>query len=103
MRVDERVHDSELRLRVQELLDLVLPEAPTTGYGWVLVASGEPVCRLEEDDFVPPSTTAPGASGRHRWTFRAIREGRTAIELHYARAFETTPPARLFRVRVAVD
>lgn len=103
MRVDERAHDSALRLRVQELLELVLAETPTTGHRWQLVASGEPVCRLEEDDFVAPSAAAPGAPGRHRWAFRAVAPGESAIELHYARAFEPGPPARRFRVSVVVE
>jgi predicted secreted protein len=103
MRVDERSHASELRLRLQDLLEVVLPETPTTGFTWHLVAAGEPTCRLEQDDFVPPSAATLGAPGRHRWTFRAVAPGEGAIELHHARAFEATEPERRFRLRVVVE
>ncbi len=53
-------------------LEIVLSEAPTTGQAWRVIASGEPICRLEDDAFVAPSTAAPGEPKQHTFVFRTI-------------------------------
>src|ERR1700694_4044774 len=89
MRVDESASGSELRLRAGERLEVVLAEAPTTGYRWRLVSEGAPACRRDSDRFeAPPSATA-GGPGRYTltFTFASVQPGAGEIELTCARTF----------------
>ena len=55
---------------------------------------------------MPPGSTAPvvGAPGTEVFTFRAVQAGRFDLLLEYRRSFEPNePPARTFRVTVAID
>jgi predicted secreted protein len=85
------------------LPEIVLSEAPTTGHAWRVIASGEPMCRLEDDAFVAPSTAATGAPGQHTFVFRTIGPGTGAIELHYLSGLTASPPSQRFRVSVLVE
>lgn len=103
MRVDELASSTEVRLPVDDPLEIVLAEAPTTGHGWRVIAAGDPVVQLESDAFAPPAGTISGAAGAHTWRFRAVRRGTAALELHYVHLFQAGPPARRFLLRVTVS
>jgi predicted secreted protein len=102
MRVDESASGSELRLRAGERLEVVLAEAPTTGYRWRLVSEGAPACRRDSDRFEAPPSATPGAPGRHTFTFGGVQPGAGEIELTCARTFGGGEPARRFTVRAVV-
>ena len=87
-----------------ETLEVRLASNPTTGYRWALAS---PVEHLDlvggNASFEPPATALPGAGGHEIFLFRAKTAGRAAIELRYARTWETeAAPARVYRLTVDV-
>jgi len=102
MRVDETANGNEVRMKVGEMLEVVLAETRATGYRWKVASDGAPVCRLERDRFEAPSAT-PGAPARHTWTFTAVQAGAATIELAYARSFGSAEAARRFTLRVVAQ
>ena len=103
MRVDDSASGSGLTLRMGETLEVVLGETRTTGYRWLLVSNGAPVCRVESEASEPPSSPKPGAPGRHVFAFTGVERGAGVVELVYARPFGGGEPARRFSVAVAVE
>jgi predicted secreted protein len=76
---------------------------PATGYSWALVGHADPrVVTLIETDFVPPATSAAGALGRQRWTFRLVGPGTATITFGYGRTWANTPAERATMFNVVV-
>jgi len=73
--------------RVGAVIELRLPENPTTGFRWRLAAAGEPVCMLAGDAFTPAGKK-PGQSGTHVWRFQITAAGEAKIEMHSRRGWE---------------
>src|ERR1035441_4739505 len=62
---------------------------PTTGYQWVLAkAPDEKLAKLLRSDYKRPDSKLVGAGGDMVWTFRALTEGQTQVELNYVRPWE---------------
>jgi inhibitor of cysteine peptidase len=68
---------------------ITLVSNPTTGYRWDLdkPIDGKLV-QLVTNDYVRPNTTLIGAGGKQVWTFKAVAEGKTQIDLKYFRSWE---------------
>jgi len=88
---------------------IVLKSNPTTGYSWQLAEPlDEDIVELVSSEFEKKTPEAGeeeivGAPGEEVWTFEAIGEGNTEIELEYVRPWETdTPPeeTKTFEVEV---
>jgi inhibitor of cysteine peptidase len=102
VQVGEADNGREVELQLQQLLRVTLPEAPTTGFRWVLRSPIEGVLSLVENGFESPSG-APGAAARRNWDFRAVRAGVAAIVIEYRRSWERAAgPARSFSVTARV-
>jgi inhibitor of cysteine peptidase len=102
VRVGENDSGQEIALRIGQILEIRLPENPTTGFRWRHGSRGEPACVLDGDSF-EPMEGPPGTGGANRWLFRAERVGVSAIELFYERKWEQErKAARIFRLRVSV-
>jgi inhibitor of cysteine peptidase len=98
--IDELSNGTSVIVRESDELELSLPENPTTGYGWNLQSSGEPVCQLVNTAFHSPSERI-GQGGQRRWLFRVVSSGVADIKLSYRRPFErNTSPANVFKVRI---
>jgi inhibitor of cysteine peptidase len=98
--VDASANGEHVTVQVDETVQLLLPETPTTGYRWRVISSGEPVTELVEDRFQPPAEGA-GRSGSHLWVFRVRQPGYASIELQQTRAWERDPtPVETFRIRL---
>jgi inhibitor of cysteine peptidase len=80
---------------------VLLPENPTTGYGWVLRDVPEQL-ELASNEYVPPQSTAPGAGGERRVELVASRPGQARIELALERPWEDEAAER-FELLVKVD
>src|ERR1019366_8815865 len=62
---------------------------PTTGYQWVLAkAPDEKLAKLLKSEFKRLDLKLVGAGGEMIWTFKALAEGTTRMELNYIRPWE---------------
>ena len=89
--------------RPGDFATIELAADPSNGYSWMLVGHADPrVVTLIESDFVPPPTSAAGAQGRQRWTFRLVGPGTATITLGYGRTWANAPAekATMFSVTV---
>ena len=106
VQVDERADRTDIELPVGQMLEVSLPENPTTGYRWQVAQGGEPVCSLVRDAFDPPGDRDGGQrlgrAGRHRWQLRAAHPGVGQIELVSRRPWGDQPAARRFTLTVRV-
>ena len=88
---------------VGDFATIELGADPATGYSWGLVGHADArVVTLIESDFVPPPTSAAGAQGHQRWTFRLVGPGTATITFGYGRTWANTPAekATMFSVTV---
>jgi len=100
MHFNERDDGREVQVSAGQTFEIFLTEARTTGFRWIIISSGEPVCRMVKDSFDSPSTT-PGQSGTHQWDFKVDTRGTAIIELAYQRQWQDkSPPARTYTLRV---
>jgi inhibitor of cysteine peptidase len=101
--VDASANGEQVTVQVDETLQLLLPETPTTGYRWRVISNGEPVTELVEDRFQLPAEGA-GQPGRHLWVFRVRQPGHASIALHQTRAWEPAPtPIETFTLDVTAE
>lgn len=102
MQYDERANGHQIGAKLNEELEISLPETRTAGYRWVTKSTGEPVCRLLQET-ARPNPTGVGGTGQHLWQFRAVAAGTGEIEFHYLRPWENSAaPARTFILKVRV-
>ena len=95
------------RLALDGSLIVALTSNPSTGFAWsVSERSGRGLVLTGPPAYLPGGATAPvvGAAGTEVFTFRAVESGTFQVVLEYRRSFEPNePPARTFRVTVAID
>ena len=100
--IDESSSGRQLDLTLGQTFEISLRENPSTGFRWILEASGEPICALIGDSFTPAGGS-PGAGGVHRWRFEAVQVGQSRIALTYQRPWEQSKPsASTFTLRIDV-
>jgi inhibitor of cysteine peptidase len=84
---------------VGERVVVRVEETPTTGYQWEVVDPPSAI-EVEGSSFEPPSSGAPGASGRRTITLRATEAGTHRLRIERRRAWE---PAAAETLEVVVD
>jgi inhibitor of cysteine peptidase len=68
---------------------IVIASNRTTGFSWqVAKPLDEKVIKLVGSGYLPSKVDLDGAGGKEVWTFIAVAEGRTAIQLKYVRPWE---------------
>jgi inhibitor of cysteine peptidase len=97
--LNETADGSAVAVSVGDYVEVTLAENRTTGYRWNLQETGEPVCDLVDDEFIP-SGESPGANGNRRWRFKVIRAGAAAVEMLYLRPWESAPSVRRFGILI---
>ena len=103
LQLNESSNDQEIELPRGQQFEIRLPENPTTGFRWKMVANGEPACKTLEDFYEPPDVLTHGQEGAHYWRFEAAQAGDGNIELVYQRSWEQGKnPARRFTLNVRV-
>jgi inhibitor of cysteine peptidase len=103
LRLDEDSNGREISLRQNQVVEIRLPENPTTGYRWMVISTGDPACSLTSDSYDAPSSTLLGKTGTRTLRFKAAKAGRGKIELVYRRPWEqAAPPARTFIIYIRV-
>lgn len=73
-----------------------LQSNPTTGYLWRFAKPpDEKLLKLVRTQYKAPQSKLVGAGGIEVWTFKALAEGKTPLELNYQRPWEKSiPPAQ---------
>jgi inhibitor of cysteine peptidase len=100
--IGEAENGQTIAIPVGELLEIALPESPSTGYGWQLRAAETAHYVLRGDTYegLPGGI---GQGGTHRWQFAALQPGLDTIALEYRRPWETSrPPARTYTVTLQI-
>jgi len=86
---------STIETTVGQDIVIALESNPTTGYGWQVGGRVDSAIVAQiSSDYEPSPSTALGAGGHQRWTFRAVGRGTTTIRLDYARPWELTSPVK---------
>jgi inhibitor of cysteine peptidase len=78
-----------IELAAGEVLAIVLPANPTTGYGWQAEADTTYLALLSQE--FEPGGPGVGAGGREVLQLRALQPGSTDLRLHYRRPWEGQP------------
>jgi inhibitor of cysteine peptidase len=103
MRLGEAANGSTVALTPGETVELCLPETPTTGYRWQVVADGSPVCAVAGAPAAAPPSSVPGRIGERCWTVTAMRAGTGEIELERRRSWDSAAePGAVFRLHIRV-
>lgn len=96
-----------VELQAGDVLDVLLPCDPSTGYKWDVVTIDAAVLEPQRGTtFVADSAAAgmTGVPGTITMSFAALRTGRTTLQLVYHRTFGfDTSPADAFEVTVVVN
>lgn len=101
--LSEQDHGKDMKLGRGDKLTLTLPTQPGTGYAWTIAMDPAPRLELEGKPEISPGTGAQGGRiDQISFRFTAKSKGTTDLELHYSRAWEKTPPLKVFRLHCEV-
>ena len=103
VRLDQTADQREIVLRPRQMLEITLPENPTTGFRWEIRTPGTPMCADRGSSFDAPSGGGLGTGGARRFLFEAVQIGVCQFVLVYRRSWEDKPPARTFNLTVRVE
>lgn len=82
----------EISVRTNGLIEVALPETPTSGYVWVIHRIDADYLKLEYEGYVPrpkPAKPVMGAREKKIFVFRALlKEGETKLEIWLRRPWE---------------
>jgi len=92
---------SQFQMSVDDLLEVVLRENPTTGYRWDITQIPNNV-ELRHSRFSGSPEGAIGASGLRTVSLRAIHPGQGRLELMLVRKWEPTAPIEEFQIELVV-
>src|ERR1700731_2459674 len=97
--ITEGHNGAAVSAKVGDMLTIQLPENPTTGYRWTVMADFGSLT-LKEDEFEPAGQSNIGGGGLRRWRFAAERAGGSQVEFQLTRTWESGAPKAAFRVHV---
>ena len=70
-------------------ITITLESNRTTGYEWQLaVPLKDGILAFAHSEYIPSSTDLVGAGGKEKWTFKALKEGKTSLSFIYVRPWE---------------
>jgi predicted secreted protein len=76
-------------LEVGQEFTVTLASNASTGYHWELTEPlDESMVNLVTSEYQTPETRMLGATGKEIWTFRAVGQGETVVNLKYVRPWE---------------
>ena len=83
----------DLSVSKGETFVIALESNPSTGFVWTVAqAPDSAVVTLEDQTYEKPDSSAMGAPGTERFTFKAVAAGTTTIGLRYARPSDPDSP-----------
>ena len=79
---------NEFEAEVGDKIRVALCSNPTTGFEWDYEMTIENVVMEEDHDFEEPEGDVVGAPGIEVWTFEAVENGTTEIQMEYSQPWE---------------
>jgi len=102
--INEASSGQTVELSTGQVMELRLPENPTTGFRWHVTSPGGPACRIIFDTYQSPDRAIPGAGGAHVWRVEAVQPGLCNLTLRYSRSWDTEAASgRGFAVQIRVS
>jgi inhibitor of cysteine peptidase len=92
MIIDSSYSGQQFALDVGQVVELRLPENPTTGFRWTVASGGGGACRLDDHGFQGPGSR-PGQGGEHVWRLVGVDAGPCDLQLAYRRSFVAASPS----------
>ncbi len=90
-KAQNKVADSTLNYTTGEEIKVELEQNITTGYRWVQAANSDStIVTLVKSEYISNEEII-GGPGKVMFTFKALKPGKTTIELQYARSWESKP------------
>ena len=103
LQIAETERERTIELVIDESIELLLNENPTTGYFWQAASSDETVLHVQDAGYVSAAEAEIGAGGVHRYVLTAAKRGRTVVQLQLARPWESKDAAaRQLRLSITV-
>lgn len=94
---------STVKLHQGDILEIVLPSNPTTGYTWEVKPGSEAVLKQKGEPEFRPDSNVLGSGGRMTFRFDAIAVGEVPLVLIYGRTFEPgVAPVQTFDITARV-
>jgi inhibitor of cysteine peptidase len=80
----------QVEVTAGESFTVTLGSNPTTGFQWSEEAqiSDTGVLKQTGHEFIPPEEAIPGAGGKEKWTFEALKAGTATVSMEYSRPWE---------------
>src|SRR4026208_2130557 len=92
-----------VELRVGDILEVILPGNPTTGFQWGFSEINSAILEPIGEPKFEPSSNAVGSGGNVTLRFETVGTGQTELKLIHHRPFEeNVPPAQTFEVTITV-
>ncbi|HBN83493.1 MAG TPA: hypothetical protein DDZ89_06570 [Clostridiales bacterium] len=87
-----------LNVKSGTFFTIELEATPSTGYTWSFKITNDEVVQYIKDEYIPAKDTETlGASGLHRFVFRAMSDGETSIKMQYEKSFADSKEPAQFR------
>ena len=100
---DEDDNGQSVTMSVGDVLQLMLPENPTTGYTWAIVTNDEDVLAPSGEPAYEVESEAIGAGGTKTFMFQALAPGTSVLQMVNAMQWETpVVPAETFELTIQV-
>jgi inhibitor of cysteine peptidase len=102
MKLSENDSGKTVEIAIGDVLDVILPANPTTGYVWEVSSIDSSILQSNTADFVA-NDPAIGAESFEIIKFHTLAVGKSELKLILHRPFEqTTPPLKTFAVTVII-
>ena len=75
---------NEFQVEIGDKITVKLCSNPSTGFEWDYEMTIENVVKEEDHDFEEPEEGVVGAAGIELWTFEAVEQGTTEIQMEYS-------------------
>ena len=104
MSIDENDNAQELRIRPGQTFTLSLASNPTTGYSWSLSDNWDKklLSAIGDEYLSQGKPSIVGQGGHQLFKFKALQNGKTELNLIYARPWENVQPAKIFNIKLLI-
>jgi predicted secreted protein len=100
--ITESDNGKTFRLKLREVLQILLREPRLSGYRWRVIEPGSDVGELEEQTGEAPNVDKQGAEQFREWFFRPRSTGKTNLRFKLSRSWEPEEAATFFDVAVEI-